>query len=89
VEEAEAHENILDDPGVSVRLTELGDSYVGLKSRFWIEDPSRSDFIKTRSEYVQTVKERFDEEGIDIPYPVRTLDGEVDIAESPATEHLD
>ena len=89
VEEAEAHENILDDPGVSVRLTELGDSHVGLKSRFWIEDPSRSDFVKTRSEYVQSVKERFDAEGIDIPYPVRTLDGEVDIAGSPATEHLE
>ncbi|MGB9963646.1 mechanosensitive ion channel family protein [Halobacterium sp. CBA1126] len=89
VEEAEAHDGILDDPGVSVRLTELGDSYVGLKSRFWIDDPSRSDFVKTRSEYVQSVKQRFDEEGIDIPYPVRTLDGEVEISGSPATEHLE
>ncbi len=89
VEEAEAHDGILDDPGVTVRLTELGDSYVGLKSRFWIDNPSRSDFVKTRSEYVQSVKERFDEEGVDIPYPVRTLDGEVDISGSPATEHLE
>lgn len=89
VEEAEAHEAILDDPGVTVRLTELGDSYVGLKSRFWIDDPSRSDFVKTRSEYVQSVKERFDEEGIDIPYPVRTLEGEVDISGSPAADHLE
>jgi len=89
VEEAEAHENILDDPGVTVRLTELGDSYVGLKSRFWIANPSRSDFVKTRSEYVQSVKERFDEAGIDIPYPVRTLDGEVEISGSPATDHLE
>ncbi|MFB6132434.1 MAG: mechanosensitive ion channel family protein [Halanaeroarchaeum sp.] len=89
VEEAEAHENILDDPGVTVRLTELGDSYVGLKSRFWIDDPSRSDFVKTRSEYVQSVKERFDEEGIDIPYPVRTLDGEVSITGAPDVEPLE
>ncbi|GAA0279296.1 mechanosensitive ion channel family protein [Halobacterium noricense] len=89
VEEAEAHDGILDDPGVTVRLTELGDSYVGLKSRFWITNPSRSDFVKTRSEYVQSVKERFDEAGIDIPYPIRTLDGEVEISGSPATEHLE
>jgi small conductance mechanosensitive channel len=91
VEEAEAHEQILDDPGVSVRLAELGDSYVGLKSRFWIEDPSRSDFVKTRSEYVQRVKERFDDAGIDIPYPIRTLDGtvDVDLAGELATEHLE
>ena len=79
VEEAEAHPDILDDPAVSVRLTELGDSYVGLKSRFWIADPSRADFVKTRGEYVAAVKERFDEAGIDIPYPVRTLDGDVDV----------
>ncbi|WP_435097407.1 mechanosensitive ion channel family protein [Halarchaeum sp. P4] len=79
VEEAEKHDDILDDPGVSVRLTALGDSYVGLKSRFWIANPSRSDFVKTRGEYVQAVKERFDEEGIDIPYPTRTLEGSVTV----------
>ncbi|MFB6171484.1 MAG: mechanosensitive ion channel family protein [Haloarculaceae archaeon] len=80
VEEAEAHEGILDDPGPSVRLTELGDSAVGLQSRFWIADPSRADFVKIRGEYVTAVKERFDEEGIDIPYPTRTLDGDLEIA---------
>jgi small-conductance mechanosensitive channel len=89
VEEAEKIEGILDDPGVTVRLTELGDSYVGLKSRFWISEPSRSDYVKIRSEYVQNVKERFDEEGIDIPYPTRTLEGGIDIAGSPGAEHLD
>ncbi|MFC6940058.1 mechanosensitive ion channel family protein [Salinirubellus sp. GCM10025818] len=80
VEEAEAHEAILDDPEPSVRVTELGDSAVGLQSRFWIADPSRSDFVKARSEYVQAVKERFDAAGIDMPYPHRQLLGEVDVA---------
>ncbi|MFC5277967.1 mechanosensitive ion channel family protein [Halorubrum rubrum] len=75
VEEAEAHEGILDDPAPSVRLTELADSYVGLQSRIWIDDPSRADFVRTRAEYVQTVKERFDEEGISIPFPQRTVSG--------------
>ena len=51
VEEAEAHDGILDDPAPSVRLTELADSYVGLQSRIWIDQPSRSDFVKVRSEY--------------------------------------
>ncbi|MFB6124956.1 MAG: mechanosensitive ion channel family protein [Halanaeroarchaeum sp.] len=81
VEEAEARENILDDPGPSVRLTELGDNAVVLQSRIWIPDPRRSDFVKTRSEYVQTVKERFDEEGIDFPYPQRVLHGEVSLSD--------
>ncbi|RQH03116.1 mechanosensitive ion channel family protein [Natrarchaeobius oligotrophus] len=73
-EEAERHPDIADDPEPSVRLTELGDSDVGLQSRFWIEDPSRADFVRIKGEYVTAVKERFDEEGIDIPYPVRTLE---------------
>ncbi|AGN02581.1 mechanosensitive ion channel MscS [Salinarchaeum sp. Harcht-Bsk1] len=84
VEEAEAHDGIMDDPAPSVRLTELGDSYVGLTSRIWIENPSRADFVGIRGEYVQSVKERFDEEGIDIPYPTRTLDGVVEVGEQTA-----
>ncbi|MDF9745073.1 mechanosensitive ion channel family protein [Natrinema salsiterrestre] len=75
VDEAERHTDIMDDPAPSVRLTELGDSDVGLQSRFWISNPSRADFVRTRGEYVTAVKRRFDEEGIDIPYPVRTLEG--------------
>ncbi|WP_411963086.1 mechanosensitive ion channel family protein [Haloferax sp. YSMS24] len=79
LEEAEAHDGIMDDPAPSVRLTELGDSSVTLKSRIWISNPSRADFVKTRGEYVTSVKRRFDEEGIDIPYPNRTLSGELSI----------
>ncbi|WP_248897549.1 mechanosensitive ion channel family protein [Haloplanus halobius] len=79
LEEAHAHPDLLDDPAPSVRLTELGDSSVVLKSRVWIDDPSRSDFVKARGEYVTAVKQRFDEEGIDIPYPNRTLSGEVEV----------
>jgi small-conductance mechanosensitive channel len=75
IEEAERHEDILEDPGPSVRLIELGDSSVGLQSRIWIADPSRADFVKTRAEYVQRVKQRFDEEDINIPYPNRTIGG--------------
>jgi small-conductance mechanosensitive channel len=81
LEEAAAHEEILEDPAPSVRLTELGDSSVGLKSRIWIADPSRADFVKTRGEYVQAVKERFDDAGIDIPYPNRELSGTLDVSE--------
>jgi small-conductance mechanosensitive channel len=80
VEEAEAHEGIMEDPGPSVRLVELGDSSVGLQSRIWIDDPSRADFVKTRGEYVQAVKERFDEEDIDIPYPNRTIGGGLELS---------
>ena len=79
VEEAKAHADILDDPEPSVRLVELGDSSIGLQSRFWIANPGRADFTRIRGEYVQAVKERFDEAGIDIPYPQRELTGGIDI----------
>ncbi|KOX92071.1 mechanosensitive ion channel protein [Haloarcula rubripromontorii] len=75
LEEARNHPEIMDDPEPSVRLVELGDSSVGLQSRIWIEDPNRADFVKTRAEYVKTVKERFDAEDINIPYPNRTIGG--------------
>ena len=86
LEEAGSHPDILDEPAPSVRLTELGDSDVGLESRYWIADPARSDFVRIRGEYVTAVKERFDEQGIDIPYPVRTIGGELSLDDSERRE---
>jgi small-conductance mechanosensitive channel len=79
VKEAEAAEDILDNPAPSVRLTELGDSAVVLQSRVWIADPSRADLVKTRADYVTSVKRRFDQEGVNFPYPNRTLGGSLSI----------
>jgi small-conductance mechanosensitive channel len=70
VDEAERHPDILTDPAPSVRLTELADSYVGLRSRIWIDNPSRA---------VKNVKQRFDEAGIEIPFPQRDLSGEIEL----------
>jgi len=78
VEEAKGHEGILDEPEPSVRLVELGDSSVGLQSRVWIGDPSRAKFVEIRGEYVHAVKRRFDEEGIQIPFPNLTVGGGLD-----------
>ena len=75
VEEVEKSDAILADPAPSVRLTELADSYVGLQSRIWIDDPSRADFVKARADYVKAVKKRFDEAGISIPFLQRTVSG--------------
>lgn len=79
IEEAENHDEILDEPAPTTRVTELADSYIGIQSRFWIDTPSRSDFAKIRSEYVQAVKERCDAEGIEMPYPHQELVGGIDV----------
>jgi len=80
LEEAEDNPEIMDSPAPTVRLTELADSYVGLQSRVWVSQPSRSDFVTVRGEYVTAVKQRFDEAGINIPYPQRDLSGGVELS---------
>ena len=82
VEEARKVEGILDDPEPSVRLIEINDASFGLQSRIWIEEPGQSDFLGIRGRFVQGVTERFDAEGITIPYPHRTVDGSLDRADA-------
>ena len=85
LEEAANHPDILDDPAPTVRMSTdgaLADSSVGLTSRIWIANPNAGSFITVRSEYIHNVKRRFDEAGIDIPYPQVDLSGNVDITEN-------
>jgi small conductance mechanosensitive channel len=79
LDEAEAHAEIMLDPAPSVRLVEMGDSAVGLQSRVWIADPSRSDVVRIKGEYVEAVMDRFDEEGVEIPYPNVTVGGGLEV----------
>lgn len=75
LEEAATIDGILEDPEPSVKLIELNDSSFGLQSRIWIPDPGQSDFLGIRGRLVQAVAERYEREGITIPYPHRTIDG--------------
>jgi small conductance mechanosensitive channel len=60
------------DPEPQVLVNELGGSSVNLKLRGWTR-PSKANMVKAASEVTQNVKERYDAEGIDIPYPIRTV----------------
>ncbi|MFC6874102.1 mechanosensitive ion channel family protein [Halobellus marinus] len=82
VEEARKREGILEDPEPSVRLIEINEASFGLQSRIWISDPGGSDFLGIRGQFVQAVTDRFEEEGITIPYPHRTIDGSLEGAGS-------
>jgi small-conductance mechanosensitive channel len=76
-------EGILDRPAPAVRVAELADSYVGLEARYWVASPARADLVRIESAYAQAVKERFDAEGIEMPYPYRQLTGSVDTRPGP------
>lgn len=77
-EEAIKHKEIMNKPEPSCRLTELADSYIGLKAIFWIKDPERSDFSRIKSDYIMKVKERFDKEEIEIPFPQLEVSGKIE-----------
>jgi small conductance mechanosensitive channel len=80
IEEAHNHPEILDDPAPTVRMSTdsaLADSFVGLTARIWIADPNRADYLGIRGDYITNVKQRFDDAGIDIPYPQVDLSGAI------------
>jgi small-conductance mechanosensitive channel len=78
LEEASRIDGVLDDPAPSAPVTSLGDSAVVLSGRLWI-DPEESGYGPVRSQFVEGVKQRFDAEGIDMPYPNTELSGSVEV----------
>lgn len=80
-EEAEKHKDLIDNrteeeranniPYVIVRVVGFGDSSVNLRANLWAENPSIGFAMKC--DINKQVKERFDKEGVEIPYPYRTV----------------
>ncbi len=68
----EEAETVEEEPEPQVLVDELGGSSVNLKLRGWT-DNKRASIVKGGSEVTQLVKEKYDDEGIDIPYPIRTV----------------
>ncbi|MDA0524237.1 mechanosensitive ion channel family protein [Methanococcoides alaskense] len=65
---------------ISVLLTELGDFAVNLRLYVWIKD--RSVGFTTGCDLRESIKKRFDAEGIEIPFPYRTIVYKKDIEQS-------
>jgi small conductance mechanosensitive channel len=65
-----AHPKTLADPAPIVRVHELGDSSVNLIARPWVRT---DDYWDVYWDLMRQVKERFDREGIGIPFPQRDL----------------
>lgn len=60
---------VLAYPRPAALVDNLGESAVNLKFLAWL-DQSEHDFAKTRSESIRTVKEAFDQAGIEMPEPL-------------------
>jgi small conductance mechanosensitive channel len=63
------------DTEVELYFEEFGESSINLVARFWIEFHfKQSDYLQARSEAVERLKKTFDDNGITLPFPTRTLD---------------
>lgn len=63
-------ERILKDPAPVILLMELADSSVNFAVRPWVNS---GDYWVVRSDIMESVKEKFDANGISIPYPQQDL----------------
>jgi len=77
---------------------EFGDSSINLKIRYWIKVPGDTDYYTARHLGVQAIHKAFNDSGIVIPFPIRTLEfgesskrffGDVGKKDGSAQEHSD
>jgi small conductance mechanosensitive channel len=61
---------ILPEPAALIAVAELSDSRVNFFVRPWV---NRSDYWAVKFDFTRAVKEAFDENGIEIPFPQRTV----------------
>jgi small-conductance mechanosensitive channel len=59
------------EPAVRVRVLGFGDSSVNLRAWVWAKDPPAA--FRLGTDLNKSIKERFDKEGIEIPFPYRTI----------------
>lgn len=68
--ELEADERCLKEPEPFIGVLNLGDSSVDIVVRVWVNN---ADYWPAKFDLTRRIKERFDENGITIPFPVRTV----------------
>ena len=59
---------------VEFYYTEFGDSSINYLCRFWIEAESMLEKLKAKTDAIIAIKKAYDAEGINIPFPIRTLE---------------
>ncbi|MEO0510476.1 MAG: mechanosensitive ion channel domain-containing protein [Verrucomicrobiota bacterium] len=65
-----ADERILKDPEPQIAVANLGDSSVDFVVRPWV---NAADFWAVKFDFTKAVKEKFDAEGVSIPFPQRDI----------------
>ncbi|HCW31957.1 MAG: mechanosensitive ion channel MscS [Candidatus Peregrinibacteria bacterium GW2011_GWE2_39_6] len=74
------HSHVLREPKPVVLVDTFGDSSIDFKIRFWVE--SRANWMQIKSEVITAIKRHLDEAGIDMPYPIYSLEMGKEMANS-------
>jgi len=93
-QEIEKHKNFIDNrskkekddnmPAVTVFVSGLSDFSVNLRAYAWT--PGNDEAFGLQCDVLKSVKERFDKEGVEIPFPYRTIVYKKDLDEQKAKE---
>jgi len=59
---------------VNFYYTGYGSSSIDFVVQFWLHQQKQPNFLRARSEAIIAIKKKFDEHGITIPFPIRTLE---------------
>jgi small conductance mechanosensitive channel len=60
--------------GVEFFFTEFGDSSINFVTRFWIDSKKPKPKLEAQHKAIKLIKKNFDDKGVNIPFPIRTLD---------------
>lgn len=67
-----ATEGVLDTPAPDTIMSEMGDSAVVFRVRWWT-NPQIADVLKVQDTVLRDIKNRLTDEGFNIPFPIRTV----------------
>lgn len=58
---------------IEFHYLEFGDSSINFQTRFWVDATANLTALEVKSEAIMAIKKAFDNNGIEIPFPIRTL----------------
>lgn len=74
IEAVKSLDNYNADKDVEFYYDEFGGSSINFKIRFWVNFRNNPDYWSARSDAIIAITQKFDENDIMIPFPIRTLD---------------
>lgn len=80
---------VVKEKSVQVFYEEFGASSINFMLFFWVQYPGNFDYLIARHKAIIAVKKAFDEHGITIPFPIRTLDIPKSVLETMRPRELD